>query len=138
MAYSDFTTLTSAKKKLDLEDETRDLFAQTPEFTISEALQNTLKENIPLALAIATEKARSEMIITPILLELRKATGYHISLFSGVNFTVDRKQGLKGVCDYIISRSPEQFAINAPVLMIVEAKNEDINGGLGQCIAEMV
>jgi len=28
--------------------------------------------------------------------------------------------------------------VNAPVVMIVEAKNENIKGGLGQCVAEMV
>lgn len=28
--------------------------------------------------------------------------------------------------------------ISAPVIAIVEAKNEDIKSGLGQCIAEMV
>ncbi|GCL35647.1 MAG: hypothetical protein ACKO9I_12000 [Sphaerospermopsis kisseleviana] len=27
--------------------------------------------------------------------------------------------------------------INAPVILVVEAKNENIKGGLGQCIAEM-
>ncbi|NER06029.1 MAG: hypothetical protein F6K17_27295, partial [Okeania sp. SIO3C4] len=34
--------------------------------------------------------------------------------------------------------SPEQLIINAPVVIIVEAKNEDIKGGLGQCAATML
>lgn len=139
MAYSDFTTLTAVQKKFDLiVDETRSLFANVPEIQISAHLQTTLQENVPLALAIATEKARSEMIIVPILVELRKLVHRQISLFSGVDFTVDEANGLNGVCDYIISRSPHQFALNAPILMLVEAKNEDMKRGLSQCLAEMV
>jgi len=45
-------------------------------------LAETLAENIPLALGIDTEKARSEMIVTPILIELRKIFHREISLFS--------------------------------------------------------
>lgn len=139
MAYSDFTTLTAVKKRFDLvTDETVDLFVAVSEVLVSEHLQVTLHENVPLALAIATEKARSELIIMPILVELRKLTNRQISLFSGVDFTVDETKGLNGVCDYIISRSHEQFAVNAPIVMLVEAKNEDMKRGISQCLAEMV
>jgi hypothetical protein len=42
------------------------------------------------------------------------------------------------VCDYILCRSSQQEFITTPVAVIVEAKNENIKGGLGQCGAEMV
>jgi len=42
-----------------------------------------------LALAIGTEKARSEMIIAPVLIEVRRQMQRKISLFSGVDFPVD-------------------------------------------------
>jgi len=45
--------------------------------------------------------------------------------------------GLNGVCDFI-SRSPEQLTVEAPAIVIVEAKKSDIKSGIGQCIAEMV
>jgi transketolase C-terminal domain/subunit len=51
---------------------------------------------------------------------------------------VDKEKGLTGTCDFIISRSPEQLFIKVPVITIVEAKNDNINRGLGQCVAEMV
>jgi hypothetical protein len=51
---------------------------------------------------------------------------------------VDIEQGLNGICDFVISHSPEVLVITAPVIIIVEAKKENINAGLGQCIAEMV
>ena len=105
---------------------------------ISEKLTSTLEETTELALAINTEKARSEMIITPILLELRPKANYQISLFSGTDFNVDVEKGLNSYCDFVISRAREQLTINAPVVIIVEAKNENIKGGLGQCAAGML
>jgi hypothetical protein len=138
MAYSDFS-LTKFKKIFNITiDEEADLFATVEPIEISEKLTNTLEETTELALAINTEKARSEMIITPILLEVRRKANYQISLFSGTDFNVDVERGLNGYCDFVISRSREQLTINAPVLIIVEAKNENIKGGLGQCAAAML
>jgi hypothetical protein len=37
-----------------------------------------------------------------------------------------------------VSQSPEQFFVSAPILIVVEAKNENIKGGLAQCIAAML
>jgi len=139
MAYSDFTTLSKFKKAFNLRiDEESDLFVAVEPLQPSEALAATLAETVELALAINTEKARSEMIITPILLELRRRANYQISLFSGSDFNVDLEKGLNGYCDFIISRFKEQLTINAPVAIIVEAKNENIKGGLGQCAAAML
>ncbi|MHC5936213.1 hypothetical protein [Nostoc sp.] len=138
MAYSDFT-LSKFKKNFNIRiDEEADLFANVEPREISDTLSTSLEETTELALAINTEKARSEMIITPILLEVRRKANYQISLFSGSDFNVDAEKGLNGYCDFVISRSKEQLTINAPVLIIVEAKNENIKGGLGQCAAAML
>ncbi|MEC4817464.1 MAG: hypothetical protein SAK29_29970, partial [Scytonema sp. PMC 1069.18] len=104
----------------------------------SEYLKETLDFNAPIALAINSEKSRSEMIITPILLELKRLYPQKVSLFSGKDFNVDFEKGLNGFCDYLISRSPEQLVITSPVIAVVEAKNENIEAGLGQCMAEMI
>ncbi|MBW4523656.1 MAG: hypothetical protein KME18_00455 [Phormidium tanganyikae FI6-MK23] len=138
MAYSDFT-LAKAKATLALQlDETRNLFSGIDRVKPSERLDRDLQENIPLATAIATEKARSEFLIAPILMEVRRQTNHQISLFSGTDFNVEPSQGLTGFCDFILSRSPEQFFISAPVVIVIEAKNENIVAGLGQCLATMV
>jgi hypothetical protein len=138
MAYSDFT-LTSITKafSLSIRDQV-DMFSTVAEVQISPLLKETLQENVPLALASNTEKSRSEMIISPILIELRKQSNHQISLFSGIDFTVDPEKGLNGNCDYIISRSAELLLLRSPVVMLVEAKKENLNAGLGQCIAEML
>lgn len=137
MAYNDFT-LSKVKKELGLKlDENRNLFAEVEDVFPSEFLRQSLDEYIPLATAINTEKARSEFLIAPILSEVRRQAKQQVSLFSGSDFSVDRDKGLNGYCDFILSRSSEQFEITAPVLTVVEAKNENINSGLGQCIATM-
>jgi len=105
---------------------------------IDSAFVSRLDYNTTLALAINTEKARSEMIIAPILVELKRLTGDRISLFSGSEFNVDATQGLNGFGDFIISLSSQQLYIEAPVAVIVEAKNENIKGGLAQCLATMI
>lgn len=88
-----------------------------------------------MALAINTEKSRSEYIIAPILAEVRQQLLPNASLFSGILFSVDTSLGLDGFCDYILSRSPEQYYLTTPVVTIVEAKKENLVEGLGQCIA---
>ncbi len=115
-----------------------DLFIDTPILEPSQFLKETLAYNLPLALASNSEKARSEMIISPILIEFRKQLQDKINIFSGIEFNVESEKGLAGVCDFIISDSPEQLFISAPVITLVEAKKENINAGLGQCVAEMI
>ena len=39
---------------------------------------------------------------------------------------------------FMISQSPEQLALEAPVLVVVEAKKDDLKQGMGQCLSEMV
>ncbi|MBS3027402.1 MAG: hypothetical protein HCA25_10010 [Dolichospermum sp. DET50] len=138
MAYSDFKLQEVVKKFSLTINEKVDLFADTPERESSTILDAVLKTNVALALAINTEKARSEMIIAPVLIEIKNLFSEEISLFSGVDFNVEPAQGLNGVCDFIISKSPEQLFITSPIITIVEAKNENIKVGLGQCVAEMI
>jgi hypothetical protein len=114
------------------------LFSTAAPYPIPQRLAELLEYNVPLALANNTEKARSEMIIAPILIELKRQLPDQISLFSGMEFNVDEQKGLTGFCDYIISHSVEQLFVKSPVIMLVEAKNENIKSGLAQCIAEMV
>lgn len=139
MAYSKFS-LKAVKEQLGVQviEDVR-LFdpAQLPKVTASDYLQTTLAEFAPLALSINTEKSRSEWIIAPVLAEVRRRYQNRISLFSGTTFNVDETRGLDGQCDYILSLNPEQLYVVAPVVTIVEAKKEDIIGGVGQCISTM-
>ncbi|KYC35852.1 hypothetical protein WA1_05650 [Scytonema hofmannii PCC 7110] len=138
MAYSEFS-LRRAKEEFNLTFKEGSRFLpETEPIATSPYLTEFLAESIPLAIATGSEKARSELIVSPILFEVRKILDRSISFFSGEDFTVDPDAGLSGTCDFLISRSPEQLLIEAPVIVIVEAKKENLKAGLGQCIAEMV
>jgi len=105
MAYSDFT-LAKVQQDFDLTlEERQNLFAEIESVEPSDLLKQILEDYIPLATAINTEKARSEMMIAPILLEVRRQLESQISLFSGTEFNVEPEQGLAGFCDFIISGS---------------------------------
>ncbi len=138
MAYNEFT-LDGMIRLFGLRVESRpNAFGEAAPVLLSALLLGTLAESVPLALEVSTEKARSEFIIAPVLAEVRRQLGGQISLFSGIDFTVDPEAGLRGVCDFLFSLSPLQLSVQAPVVAIVEAKNENIKAGIGQCIAEML
>ncbi len=86
---------------------------------------------------LGTEKAKSEFVITPVLKELRRNNVNKFSTFSGYLFEVDSKKGLNGYCDFILSAVAEKSDIIAPILCLVEAKNDNVEKGLAQCGAEM-
>ena len=138
MAYSNFTLesvmLTFQLEKID----TTGIFSDVETVTPSAYLTTGLEKKATLATAIGTEKARSELIVADILVELREHCEKRISFFSGIDFNVDVESGLTGVCDFLVSLSPNQFYLEAPIVILVEAKNLDLKLGLGQCIAEMI
>lgn len=137
MIYSNFSFADIKKLNIQIKNKPK-LFADVKKIELApDFVENLLDDCLPLALAINTEKSRSELIITPILLELRKLLNQQISLFSGTEFNVDETQQLKGICDFIISLSPQQFFIDAPIITLVEAKKDNIIEGIPQCIAEM-
>ena len=138
MAYSNFT-LETVQKTFQL-DTVRSvgLFSEIEPVNPSAYLKMGLARKASLATAIGTEKARSEMIVADVLVELLEHFDRRISLFSGIDFNVDAEKGLTGVCDFLVSLSPEQFYLEAPVIILVEAKNLDLKLGIGQCVAEMV
>lgn len=139
MAYSDFKTLDQAVSKLELTvEDIPHLFGQIAPVEASERLKQMLDETLDLAASISTEKARSELILTPILLEVRRIFNNQIGYFSGNTFNVEETKGLTGACDFILSASANQSLVTAPVLTVVEAKDNDIRVGLGQCVAQMV
>ena len=139
MSYSDFKTIDQAVFALELTvEDTSHLFSQITPIEPSQRLKEILDETLDLAASISTEKARSELILTPVLLEIRRHFNNKIGYFSGNTFNIDESKGLTGACDFILSASSNQSLVTAPVLTLVEAKDNDIRIGLGQCVAQMV
>ena len=138
MAYSEFT-LEIAQKTFQLNTvRSLGLFSEIEPVEPSTYLTMGLARKASLATAIGTEKARSEMIVVDVLVDLLEHFDHSISLFSGIDFSVDAEKGLTGVCDFLVSLSPEQFYLESPIIVLVEAKNLDLKLGIGQCVAEML
>ncbi len=138
MAYSNFT-LAEVQQKFQLDKVlSRGYFSEMEPVEPSAYLTTGLAKKASLATAIGTEKARSELIVADVLVELLEHFHYRISFFSGIEFSVDPGSDLTGVCDFLVSLSPDQLDLQAPVIVLVEAKNLDMKQGLGQCVAEMV
>src|SRR5216684_3800236 len=103
-----------------------DLFAQVPSVAVRPDLLAQVIDGNYLASAINTEKARSEFVIAPVLFELRRLHPGHFGLFSGIELDADAARGLNGVCDFIITKSPSQHVLSAPLITINEAKNDNL------------
>jgi len=100
--------------------------------SLKDALQNA--EELP----VRSEKARSELIVTPILIELRNRNEKFFTIYSGDTLNVDEEKGLKGECDFILAKDTGSFDLNLPIIQIVEAKKNDLEIGIPQCAAQMV
>jgi hypothetical protein len=139
MPYSQFTTIGKVKMAFGLTVLEGDRFLPEIEpLPPSEMLLNYLAESLPIVSTSGSEKARSEGIIYPVLLEVRRLLERRMNLFSGESFDVDESVGLNGQCDFLITRSIEILEISSPVVVLVEAKKTDLKTGIGQCLAEMV
>ncbi len=138
MPYQDFT-IKELKSKFGIRIKENDaLFSETETYDISDFLSEALRYGLPLARAIGTDKAKSEFIIAPILAEIRKILKNKISLFSGIHFNVNPEKRLEGICDFIMGYSEQQLDLVTPVMTVVAAKNENINAGIPECMAQMI
>jgi hypothetical protein len=137
MAFSDFL-FPQVQHDLGLAFDEANLFGAAQPVAVRSEFQTQLELGAAVALSINTEKARSEFIIAPVLLELKRMEGERLGLFSGVPLDGDSARGLNGVCDFVLTTSGLQLVMAAPLVAIVEAKNDNLMSGLGQCIAAMV
>lgn len=135
MAYSDFS-LKDLKVQFGLENRVERLFSETKPIAISTGL----KEDLELAsqLPVRSEKAKSELIVMPILLELMKRNKKFFTIYSGDRLTADKTKGLSGECDFILAKDTGTFDINTPIITLVEAKKNDVEIGIPQCAAQML
>lgn len=134
-SYSHFTIEDIQQLKIDVIREP--VFNQAPVLIKpSDFLIKTLQMNNEIP--IESEKAKSELLITPILMELHVNNPKKFTYFSGYQFNVDTAQGLKGFCDFIISKKYNAAFIESPLIAVVEAKhNQDLPDASPQCIAQM-
>ena len=135
MSYSEFT-LESVERQFGIVTQEATLFPDVPPAQVPDWLPGWLTRGTRLALI--SEKARSEFIVVPILLAARELSGDRFAIYSGQRLDVDPDKGLVGECDFILAVGAAVPPLHAPIMTVVEAKKNDIEIGLGQCIAQMV
>lgn len=133
MTYSDYTLL-QIEENFGIKNQVISLFEEVQEVAPSAWLTNFLQ--IAKELPVRSEKAKSEMIVMPILIELRNNNDKYFTIYSGDHLNVDDK--LKGECDFIISKDTHSFEVNYPIIQVVEAKKNDVEIGVPQCAAQML
>ena len=135
MNYNKFS-FDRIKRRFNLNEVQKDLFDSVAPIEPSDWLRQTME--ITADLPIKTEKARTEFILMPILLELRKRTERMFTIYSGEYFNVEPREGLAGPSDIILSMGAESYSISSPVMSIVQAYKNNIDLGLGKCVAQMI
>ena len=135
MAYSDFT-LVDLKKKFGITNRVENLFTNIESIVVSKDLEEDLE--LARSLPVRSEKAKSELIIMPILIDLMKKNEKFFTIYSGDYLNADKEKGLAGECDFILSKNVGSFEINTPIFTIVEAKKNDVEIGIPQCAAQML
>ena len=137
MLYSSFSLL-QVQRQFALKVIEGVFFVDLPGLTPGEWLIDLLAKSAPFAAAQGSEKVRSELIVAPLLFELRELLDRRVGLFSGTDFSIDTESGLNGICDFLLTRSTNELIIEAPAIILIEAKKGEHNAGWGQCAAEMV
>ena len=135
MGYSNYKNFKQTLKKFNLEETDLNMFPEVKPVQPSEWLVQSIAyaERMPLT----NEKSKSERLISPILLEVSLHFEKYITLFSGENLTVDSSIDLAGECDFFFAKHPHKSVMQAPVVTLVEAKNENFEFGKAQCTAQM-
>ncbi len=135
MGYSNFKTLRQALERLDIEEIDVNLFPVIKpvkaSFWLKKALENA--EIMPLT----NEKSKSERVISPILMEVAILFRENVTLYSGEDLYIDEKRDLSGACDFFLAKHPRKEVMQAPIITLAEAKDEDMDYGRGQCLAQM-
>jgi hypothetical protein len=135
MPYADFS-LKTISTTLGVSVEPADIFPALSPIPVPSWLRDMLDRGTRQILL--SEKARSEFIVVPILLACQELSPEKLAIYSGQRLDVDPGLGLVGECDFILAATSSVPDLRAPLVIIVEAKNNNVEGGVWQCIAQMV
>lgn len=134
MSYKQFTLL-RLKEQFGLAAYYKPLFTHVAPLPYSNWLKDTLamsRKN-----PIKSEKAKSEMIVAPVLLELKQQNDDFFTIYSGDTLEADKNAGLTGECDFVLAKNTQSFTISYPIFTLIEAKKNDFELGIDQCAAQM-
>ena len=138
MAFSDFKTIPEVQERFSIRHIENDFIKIEEGASPSEQFLQELefsREYIPV---FASEGARCEAVIYPILREVYKGHAENYALW--IKKPIAYNEILSGTPDYFISTRSElgKLVVGTPLILLVEAKKNDFEQGWGQCLAELV
>ena len=138
MPFSDFKAIPDVQEKFKIRHVENDFIEVEHTVGPSEQFLQELEFSRQYINVFASEGARCEAVIFPILREVYKGYAEHYALWIKKSITYD--DVLNGTPDYFISTRSElgKLVVGTPLIMLVEAKKNDFEVGWGQCLAELV
>jgi hypothetical protein len=136
MSYTQFKDADNLLTQFDAKTNYTRLFEAIDEVEPSSRLVSYLE--MREFIGAVSEKSRCELIVMPILGDIAMRFTGKISLHSGITMEGDKTKGLTGECDFIFSAMPDILVMRAPVFAITEAKKQDFEHGLPQCMAQLL
>lgn len=137
MAFTDFKSLAQVQQeyKIKYSEET---FISYIDLKPSDNFRNEFEFNLENIDVFTSEASRCENVIYPILREVYKSFVDKYTLWSHKPITYDHK--LTGTPDYLISTKSElgKTILGLPLVVVVEAKQNNFIEGWGQCLAELI
>lgn len=136
MAFSDFKTIAEVQQTFGIVHTRRDFLVVESSSPSTYFLQDFefKQQHIDV---FASEGARCEAIIFPILLDVYK--GYADACALWIKKAITYNETLSGTPDYFVSTRSElgMLVVGSPLILMVEAKKNDFELGWGQCLAEL-
>ena len=138
MAFSDFKAIPEVQERFRIRHVENDFIETENSAGPSEQFLQEFEFNREYIDVFASEGARCEAVIFPVLREVYKRYAEDYALWIKKPITYD--DVLSGTPDYFISTRSElgKLVVGTPLIMLVEAKKNDFEIGWGQCLAELV
>ncbi len=137
MAFTDFKSPAEVQKDYQIKYRQEQFLHFAPKPPPEQILKD-FEFNTTYFDVFSSEASRCENVIYPLLKEACRPVINHYSLWSHKSITAD--EILTGTPDYIIASRSElgNNVLGLPLVLIVEAKQNDFTKGWGQCLAELV
>ena len=138
MPFSDFKTIPDVQERFKIRHVENDFIETENTVGPSEQFLQEFEFNREYIDVFASEGARCEAVIFPVLREVYKRYANYYALWIKKPITYD--EILSGIPDYFISTRSElgKLVVGTPLIILVEAKKNDFEIGWGQCLAELV
>jgi hypothetical protein len=137
MAFTDFKSIAQVQQEYNIKYQEAD-FIESVDCVLSDIFLKEFEFNQDYIDVFTSEASRCENVIYPIIREVYKDFVDDYTLWSHKFIQYDEK--LTGTPDYLISTQSElgKTVLGFPILVVVEAKQNNFIQGWGQCLAGLV